>query len=128
MNKEPVILILDVGKTNKKILLFNQQYQLVFEESSQFEEIYDEDNYPTENLQELTDWVSTSVNKMLQADKYDIRAIHFSGYGASLVCLDSAGNPVFPLYNYLKPFPADLKNDFFERIKNFNGNMFTYVG
>jgi len=118
MNKEPVILILDVGKTNKKVLLFNQQYQLVLEESSHFEEIFDEDNFPTENLYELTNWVFTSVNKLLQADNYEIRAIHFSGYGASLVCLDLAGNPVFPLYNYLKPFPADLKNGFFEKYGN----------
>jgi hypothetical protein len=35
MNALPVILIFDVGKTNKKVLLFNQEYKLVLEKSVQ---------------------------------------------------------------------------------------------
>ena len=33
MTKQSVILIFDVGKTNKKILLFDDHYRLVFEDS-----------------------------------------------------------------------------------------------
>ena len=38
----PVILIFDIGKTNKKLILYNERYQLVHEESIQFSEIKDE--------------------------------------------------------------------------------------
>ena len=37
--KLPAILIFDVGKTNKKVLLFDEQYKLLQEESIQLEEI-----------------------------------------------------------------------------------------
>ena len=43
MNKTPVIAIFDVGKTNKKLLLFNEQYELVQEDSRPMDEITDED-------------------------------------------------------------------------------------
>ncbi len=53
-NKEPVILIFDIGKTNKKVLLFDRQYQLVYEASAQLEETVDEDGFPCEDVQALT--------------------------------------------------------------------------
>ena len=39
----PVVAIFDVGKTNKKLFLFNEQYQIVFERSARFLETTDED-------------------------------------------------------------------------------------
>ena len=45
MKSVPVILIFDVGKTNKKLLLFDEQYKVVFEESKQFTETTDEDGF-----------------------------------------------------------------------------------
>jgi sugar (pentulose or hexulose) kinase len=115
MNRKPVILILDIGKTNKKVLLFDQFYELVFEKSDQFDEVLDEDGFPTEDLSKLTEWVRTSVDELIEHKSYDVKAIHFSGYGASLVYLDSSGNPIFPLYNYLKPYPEALLDSFVEQ-------------
>lgn len=115
MDKEPVILILDVGKTNKKVLLFDRFYKLVFEKSDQFDEILDEDGFHTEDLNKLTNWVRTSVEELVDHKNYDVKAINFSGYGASLVYLDSGGNPIMPLYNYLKPYPETLVDDFVEQ-------------
>jgi hypothetical protein len=39
----PVIAVFDIGKTNKKVFLFSEQYEIVFEQSTQFDEITDED-------------------------------------------------------------------------------------
>ena len=64
MAKTPVILIFDVGKTNKKVLLFNEQYRLVFEESKKFEEIKDEDGFPCEDVSALTEWVKDSFDRL----------------------------------------------------------------
>ncbi|HEX5169067.1 MAG TPA: FGGY family carbohydrate kinase, partial [Cyclobacteriaceae bacterium] len=38
--------------------------------------------------------------------------INFSTYGATLVHLDKNGEPVTPLYNYLKPFPEEAAREF----------------
>ncbi len=41
MNKIPVIAIFDVGKINKKLLLYNEQYELVHEDSRPMDELTD---------------------------------------------------------------------------------------
>ena len=40
--------------------------------------------------------------------EYQICALNFSGYGATVVFVDEKGDAVSPLYNYLKAFPEGL--------------------
>ncbi|MBE7179347.1 MAG: carbohydrate kinase, partial [Mucilaginibacter polytrichastri] len=42
-------------------------------------------------------------------------AINFSTYGASFVFVDDQGETLAPLYNYLKPYPEKLKEEFYAR-------------
>jgi sugar (pentulose or hexulose) kinase len=109
----PVILIFDVGKTNKKVLLFNEQYEVVYEESTRFNEIKDEDGFPCEDLQALTLWIKDSFNKIYNGTRFNIQAINFSAYGASFVNIDEQGKIITPLYNYLKPYSEKLKQQFY---------------
>jgi len=109
----PVIAILDVGKTNKKILLFDERYQLLHEENIQLPETVDEDGFPCEDIHALTQWVKQSVERICSDPAYEVRAINFSAYGASFVHLDKNRQPVSPLYNYLKPYPAELQQQFY---------------
>ena len=46
--------------------------------------------------------------------QFDIKALNFTTYGASFVYIDEDGNPVAPLYNYLKPYPEELKKKFYD--------------
>jgi len=111
---EAVILIFDVGKTNKKVLLFDEQYRLVFEESKKFEEITDEDGFPCEDVSALADWVKNSFDRLTQHKDFQIKAVNFSAYGASFVYLDKDLNVIAPLYNYLKPYKPDLQKKFYK--------------
>ncbi len=108
-----VIAIFDIGKTNKKLLLFNEAYEVVYEKSESLPETQDEDGDPCENLEGLTNWIKSSFPEIQSTKKFKIKALNFSGYGASFVHLDRSGKPVAPLYNYLKPFPASLKSKFY---------------
>lgn len=111
----PVILVLDVGKTNKKIILFDECYRLVHEEDIQLAEAVDEDGFPCEDLNALSKWVIDSVERICSNSKYNVLAINFSSYGASFVHLGKDQKPVTPLYNYLKPYPEDLQKTFYEK-------------
>jgi len=51
---------------------------------------------------------------MLHRSSFNILAANVTTYGASLVHLGVDGKPVLPLYNYLKPFPENLKKQFFD--------------
>ena len=44
---QKVIAVFDVGKTNKKLLLYNKDFEVVYTNSIRFEEIVDDDNYPS---------------------------------------------------------------------------------
>ena len=109
----PAIIIFDVGKTNKKVLLFDQDYQLLNEESVQLPETCDEDGFPCEDVTLLTDWVTSALKKYLSRTDVTIKGINFSGYGASFVCVNEVLKPVMHLCNYLKPFPTDILDEFY---------------
>ena len=115
MNKSSVILIFDVGKTNKKILLFNEQYRIVHEENKQFEEIKDEDGFPCEDVQLLTKWIKGSFAGLSADTRFAVKAVNFSAYGASFVYLNKQHEVFLPLYNYLKPYSAALQSGFFQK-------------
>lgn len=110
----PVIAIFDIGKTNKKFFLFDEQYQIVFEQSKQFDEIVDEDGDSCDDVKLLSAWIINILSEIISDNQFDIKAVNFSTYGASLVHIDALGNPVTPLYNYLKPYPSLLKQQFYE--------------
>ncbi|MEO9511905.1 MAG: FGGY family carbohydrate kinase [Flavobacteriaceae bacterium] len=103
-----VIAVFDIGKTNKKFFLFDENYKKVYQKYIAIDEIQDEDGFPTEDLIKLQKWLKTSVDKILKTSEFDVRAINFSTYGASFVHLDAAGNVLTPLYNYLKPLPEKI--------------------
>ncbi|AMR31266.1 carbohydrate kinase [Mucilaginibacter sp. PAMC 26640] len=114
MQPVPVIAIFDVGKTNKKLFLFDEHYRIVYERSARFNETVDEDGDPCENLDSLRLSVFDSLREVFKLVEFNIRAINFSTYGASFVHIGESGNAVAPLYNYLKEYPADLKEQFYQ--------------
>jgi len=109
-----VTAVFDIGKTNKKFFLFDKNFKEVHKEYISFEEIEDEDGHPTENLPALQKWLKAVFNRILEAKEFDVKAINFSTYGASLVHIDEDGNPLTPLYNYTKPLPEEIVTSFFE--------------
>lgn len=113
MSQIPAIAILDVGKTNKKLFLFDEQYKIVHEQTHRFEEIRDEEGDPCEDLESLTRWVKDAHSGLQALDGFSVKAINFSAYGGSFVHVNDMGEPFLPLYNYLKPYPAELKQRFF---------------
>jgi L-fuculokinase len=109
-----VIAIFDIGKTNKKLFLFDEQYKIVWEQSDTCAQTIDEDGEPCEDIQRLTDWAYQSLATITALPDVHIKAINFSAYGASLVYIDQGGKPIAPLYNYLKAYPALLKDKFYD--------------
>ncbi len=112
MKALPVIAVFDVGRTNKKFFLFDRNYHVVYERSVQLAETTDTDGYPSEDLDLLARWVREEFDHAFDHADFDIQALNFSAYGASIVHLDESGKPLMPLYNYLKPYPPELLQEF----------------
>ena len=66
MSALPVIAIFDIGKTNKKLFLFDENYKIVFEKSARFTETTDEDGFPCENLEKLKTFDIRFVRRNIQ--------------------------------------------------------------
>ena len=113
--RTPTIAIFDIGKTNKKVFLFDEEYKIRVEKSVQLTEIKDEDDFPCEDINALIKWVKDSFHELSMLSEYEIIAVNISAHGASFVHIDEHDNPVAPLYNYLKPYPDDLKKKFYAR-------------
>lgn len=108
-----VTAVFDIGKTNKKLLLFDNSGKVVYLKEKIMPETTDEDGDPCDDLDLIKKWVLDNWNEIIQNKELKIRAVNFTSYGASFVHLDIHGNPVTPLYNYLKEFPRDLLEQFY---------------
>jgi sugar (pentulose or hexulose) kinase len=119
LNREAVTLIFDIGKTTKKVLLFDQSFNVVDEQTERLPEVPDDDGFSGEDINLLSKWVLDAIDRYQHHPKYLVTHINFSAYGASLVHIDKKGEIIPRLYNYLKPFPDDCKEIF---LKNYNRN------
>ncbi len=114
-----VIAVIDIGKTNKKIFLFDKNYDVVSQNSIQFDEIVDEDGFPCDDIEAIEKWIINEIKKIQDQGDFKIKALNFSTHGASLIYLDKEGKRIAPLYNYLKPL--DLSD--FENLYKSNGGV-----
>ena len=71
-------------------------------------------DFHVKTLNALTKWVKQKFSEILSRKDIDVKAVNFSAYGASFVHLDKELNMVTPLYNYLKPYPENLKKRFYD--------------
>ena len=101
--RTPVIAVFDIGKTNKKVFLWDTSFQIVFEKQQYFAETLDEDGFACEDLAALQQWIVSTFTELCQMPEFELIGLNFSAYGASFVYVDRTGEPVAPLYNYLKP-------------------------
>lgn len=106
------IAIFDIGKTNKKAFVFDEDYRILFEKTTQLPETVDEDGFSCEDLSLLENWIHETALEIKNEPHFQIKAVNCTAYGASFVHLGDDLRPVTPLYNYLKPFPQGLLDVF----------------
>ena len=110
-----VIAIFDIGKTNKKAFLFDDRLKPVFQSEQNFAEISDENGSTCDNIDAISKWMHQTIRDLAGKPEFNIKALNFSTYGASLMHLDSNGKVLTPLYNYLKPMPDGIMESMYSR-------------
>lgn len=107
--------IFDIGKTNKKFFILDADGQECYRSYRLFAETTDEDGFACDDLPAIEAWIQETLRTALADERFDLRRLNFSTYGATLVHLDAQGRPLTPLYNYLKPLPAGLTDGLYAR-------------
>jgi sugar (pentulose or hexulose) kinase len=114
--KKPVYAVFDIGKTNKKLILFDEERQIIDEMLHVCTDVLDDDGFPCDHLPRLTQWMQDHWHRLRHHPHYTVKGVNFTAYGASFVHLGADGEPVLPLYNYLKPIPEDLTARFYAEL------------
>lgn len=112
--KEPVdvILVFDIGKTNKKYYVFDQNFDILDQSQIVFEEVLDDDGDAADDITGIENWILQVVEQTLADCDTHLIGINFSTYGASFVHIDDHGKRIGPIYNYTKNFPFNLFETF----------------
>lgn len=103
-----VTAIFDRGKTNKKKFLFGKNLKEVYQEYIQFPQLIDDDGFECDDLQAIEQWMLMTYKRVIDNEKFEVRAINFSANGATMVHFDELLKPVTSLYNYTMPYPASI--------------------
>jgi sugar (pentulose or hexulose) kinase len=113
--KEKVTAIFDIGKTNKKLILFSEDLRVISESEQKFPVILDDDGFECDDLEHIEQWIKDSVSKLALSEKFDLSAVNFTTYGATIVYLDENGKRLTPAYNYLKPMDDQIPESLYKR-------------
>jgi sugar (pentulose or hexulose) kinase len=109
MNPE-AIAVLDVGKTNKKVLLYDLELNLLEISKAAFPE-EEKDGLMLEKPKEIFDWFCESLLGF--SSNYDIKAISVTTHGATVVCVDDKGNISAPPLSYTNTTEPGFADEFF---------------
>lgn len=107
---EPVIAVLDIGKTNKKTVLFDMDLKMRDARRRKIEPIL-EDGIRVEDVHGIEDWFFQQLREL--GTDYDIRAIAITTHGAGAVCVGSDGDPSVPPVDYTQPVEDGVRERFF---------------
>jgi sugar (pentulose or hexulose) kinase len=113
IKKKPVYAMFDIGRTNKKLIIFDEDRQIISEHLHVCTDAHDEDGDACDHLPRLTQWVQAHWQALQQNPLYTIKGVNFTAYGAALVHLDAEGEAFLPLYSSRKPFPAECAERFY---------------
>lgn len=108
-----VIAVFDIGKTNKKLLLFDESLALVYQHEQKLPEILDDDECECDDIEHINNWIKDELVQLSKGSEFEVMAVNFSTYGASLMFLDKDGNRLTPVYNYLKKVDPLLSEELF---------------
>jgi len=110
MNKTAVAAILDVGKTNKKVSLYNSEFEELAIRKIQLDARDAGDGLEYEQTEELFDWTCRILAEL--SEDFDIRALSITTHGATLALLDGDGNLAHPIFSYLSPASEKIEEPF----------------
>jgi len=91
------IAVLDIGKTNKKILIYDSGLKIVHEEFTRIPEL-EESQILLDDIEALKSWILESFSKL--SNSFDIKVISTSAHGATYSLVDEKGENVVPQVAY----------------------------
>jgi len=109
--KPVAVAVLDVGKTNKKVCLYDRRFNVLREERTTIEP-KDVAGLEVEDTEALLAWFRAMLTRL--AADVEVRAIAITTHGATVALLDDHGGLAHPVISYSAAKGADIQEDFYE--------------
>ena len=109
--KPPVVAVLDVGKTNKKLSAYSRGLEVLVEERTTLDAEPHADGLDVELTVELLAWFRQALKKM--AADFDVRAVAVTTHGATCAVLDEQGLLAHPVISYTSEKGAEVQDEFY---------------
>ena len=110
------IVVFDLGKTNKKLILFDQDLNMLDQEKIVFEE-YEEGNIRYDPVTDIERWLFKTLRKFARSYS-SIKSISISAHGATFVGINESGKISFPEISYTTDPGDDFHAEFFREFGN----------
>lgn len=110
--KKDAIAVLEIGKDNKTILIYDKQMRIIEKNSKVFGEIKDNNGLLLEQPEVSFLWFLGELKRF--SKQFNIRAISVTTHGAMGVCTDAAGNITCPPLAYTNEPGSQFCESFFK--------------
>lgn len=109
---EEVSVIFDLGKTNKKLLVFNRELNLIQETRVQIPEKTTADGYLVDDVEAVEAWMFEALQQLGRIPNFRIAAINLTTFGATVAHLDARGHLAMPVFSYASPQGDAIHQDY----------------
>ena len=109
--KPSVVAVLDVGKTNKKVSLYDRQFDVVASERTTVD-LKEWQGVEVEDTETLLTWFRSALKKL--STDWEIGAIAITTHGATFALLDEAGALALPVVSYTAARGEEVQEEFYE--------------
>ena len=103
--------VIDIGKTNKKVLIFDPNLKIVDSAFKNFDE-YTKDGVIYEDLENMTTWITFQIKTF--ATQYHIKAMSVTTHGATAFAIDKNGELAIPPVAYTTDAGEAFRDDFYQ--------------
>lgn len=109
------IAVIDIGKTNKKVLIFDRDMSIIDSAYASFEEKV-KDGIHYESVDETWFWVKDQLKAL--AKRHAIKVISVATHGATAMCIDAGGKLATPPVAYTTDAGERFSEEFFAAFGN----------
>jgi len=107
------IAVFDIGKTNKKLVVYDANLAIRSIEKTKIEE-YSVNDISYDNISGIEEWMLEKLKK--NASVFNIKVISISAHGATFTCIDEKGELAIPGLSYTTDPGEDFHKAFFELV------------
>lgn len=109
MKPQNAYLVLDIGKTNKKFMVYDTSLKVLFSKSREIG-VIKRDDIELEDVETLLEWLRKEIAAISKL--YHFKTIAISGHGAAFALLNKNGDLCFPVISYTSKMEDAFFKDF----------------